>query len=126
MIAKFSDRINALGLFIDRDIKKDQTIFVLHGNILNKPNKYSIEVGKNKHIVDRWGRYLNHSFYPNTKIEKDKVVAIQDISKGEKMHFNYNENETKNSCPFITSLGPVTGKKKYYYKVKANLRYFKK
>jgi len=83
----------------------------LEGEILYTPNKYSIEIGKNKHIIDKWGSYLNHSFDPNTRIDGKNVIALRDINKNEELHFNYNDNETKMACPFETEEGLVSGKK---------------
>ena len=106
----FCERVNGKALFTTKNIEKGKTIFTLEGKILSKPNKYSIEIGKNLHIIDKWGSYLNHSFQPNTKIEGKNVVALKDIRANDELHFNYNDNETSMACPFNTSEGEVKGK----------------
>jgi len=81
--------------------KKNQVILKLSGKILDKPTRTSIEIGKDKHIEDELGQYMNHSFQPTCKIENDCVIALHDIEKGTELNFNYNENETNMACPFV-------------------------
>ncbi len=90
-----------IGLIAERSFKKGDTVLKLKGKIINSPTKTSIQLFKNKHIEDLFGKYINHNCYPNTKINKNKVVAIKNISSGNEITFNYNENEDKLSNPFI-------------------------
>ena len=106
----FCERVNGKALFTTKFIKKDEIVFILHGEILPEPNKYSIEIAENQHIIDKWGSYLNHSFNANTKIDGKNVVALRDIQENEELHFNYNDNETSMACPFQTAEGIVSGK----------------
>ena len=110
MNIQFCERVNGNALFTLKPHKKDAVIFKLEGEVEDKPSKYSIEIDKDKHIIDQWGSYLNHSFNPNTKIVGINVVALRDINKDEELHFNYNENETRMACPFETEEGIVSGK----------------
>ena len=112
MEVKYSKRVNGKALFSKNKILKNDIVFVLKGEILDKPTKYTIEIDKDKHILDKYGIYLNHSFTPNTKIDGKNVIALNDINVGEELHFNYNDNETCMACPFETKDGKVFGKKK--------------
>ena len=110
MYITFCKRVNGKALFTNKPINKGEIVLVLSGEIFDKPSKYSIEIAKNKHIIDDWGSYLNHSFQPNTKIDGKNVVALRNINKDEELHFNYNDNETSMACPFETDEGLVSGK----------------
>ena len=105
MIIKFSQRVDGNALYSENNYKKGEVIFILEGEILDKPNKYTIEIEKDKHILDKWGIYMNHSFSPSTEISGNKVIALIDIVPGIEVNFNYNLNETSMTCPFITNEG---------------------
>lgn len=109
-VIKFCNRVNGEGLFSNGTYKKNDIIYTLTGPIKNTPDKYTIEIGVNKHITDLYGIYMNHSFTPSVSINKNNVVALQDINPGDEISFNYNENETKMACPFETPNGLVSGK----------------
>ena len=113
MKIKYTNRVNGKALYSDKYYTKDSIIFKLEGKISNKPTKYSIEIGEDLHIVDKYGMYMNHSFEPNTIIDGYNVVALNNISPDDELHFNYNENETNMACPFNTELGKVQGKIMY-------------
>tara|TARA_Y100000590_G_C15548474_1_gene949914 strand:- start:62 stop:400 length:339 start_codon:yes stop_codon:yes gene_type:complete len=112
MEVKFSKRVQGKALFSKKKYSKGSIIFTLEGKILDKPNKYTIEIGKDKHIIDKYGIYMNHSFTPSTKIDGKNIIALKDINIGDELHFNYNNNETCMACPFNTINGKVFGKKK--------------
>ena len=92
---------NFKSLISKKNYNINKIIHKLSGNILSKPTRTSIEIEKNKHIEDDYGKYMNHSFIPNCKINNGNIVAIKKINKGDELTFNYNENETKMCCPFI-------------------------
>ena len=98
-IIKKSD--NFYGLFSDTSYNKDNIIHELSGSIYNKPSRTTIEIGKNKHIDDHFGIYMNHSFNPNCIIKDECIIAYNDISVGEELTFDYNASETHMACPFI-------------------------
>lgn len=91
---------NIKGLFSSEVHKINTKIHKLQGEIQSKPTRTTIEVGVNQHIDDNHGIYMNHSFDPSCKIEDGYIVAIKDIDCGEELTFNYNDSETKMSCPF--------------------------
>ena len=99
-------------LYSTKSYLKGDIIHVLEGNIVSKPTRTSIEIGKNKHIEDNYGKYMNHSFTPNCKIENCKIIALCDIHTDEELTFNYNENETNMAYPFtdFTTNQTVYGK----------------
>ena len=66
--------------------------------------KANIEIDKNQHIEDKYGIYMNHSFYPNCKIHSGHIVCIKNINIGDELTFNYNDNETNMACPFIDTI----------------------
>ena len=64
------------GLFARKDIIAGSVIFHLKGSISTRPNKYSVQLGEDKHIdfppvrkpnddLDYAWQYLNHSCEPN-------------------------------------------------------------
>jgi len=101
MEIKDSVNINGLGLFSTTKYKKDDIIFVLTGEIVNVPCRESIHIGNNKHIIDEFGIYINHSFNPSVYIDGTNVVACHDINCGEELTFNYNESEINMAAPFF-------------------------
>jgi hypothetical protein len=111
MEIKYCERVRGNGLFSTKSHNKDEVIFTLVGDIWDKPSKYSIHIGNNQHIIDKYGIYMNHSFEPTTKIVGKDVVALVDMESGEELNFDYNESEIKMSSPFIVNGVEVKGKK---------------
>lgn len=99
------------GLYAIKDYKKDDIIHRLSGKIVLNPTKESIHVGNNMHIIDEYGKYINHSFQPNTRIEANVIIAITDIKVNEEITFNYNESEVNMDYPFEDEGILVCGKK---------------
>lgn len=110
MEVKYCKRVSGMGLFATKKYVSNNVIYTLSGEINNTPDKYSIEIGTNKHITDKLGVYMNHSFVPNVKIQGVSVISLKTIEVGDEICFNYNENETCMSCPFETPEGLVSGK----------------
>lgn len=102
--------LNGEGLFITKSVKKGDIVFTLEGDILNSPTRESIHIGNNKHIHDKYGRYINHSFTPNIYIDNLNVVALVDIDVNKEIMFNYNETEINMVCPFYDNNILVKGK----------------
>lgn len=105
-----SININGLGLFSTLVYKKGDVIFVLSGEICDVPTRESIHIGNNKHITDEFGIWLNHSFDPSVYIDGTNVIAYRDITYGEELLFNYNENEINMAAPFFVGEVLVCGK----------------
>ena len=101
-------------LYSTKNYLKNEVIHKLNGIILTKPTKTSIEIDTNKHIEDKYGQYMNHSFNPNCKIQDCKIIALCDILPNQELTFNYNDNETNMAFPFtdFETNKRVFGKKK--------------
>ena len=110
MDIKYCERVNGKALFTKKFIKKNDLVFNLEGEILDKPTKYTIEISPDKHIYDKFGIFMNHSFNPTTKIVNKSVIALKDLNPGDELNFNYNDNETCMASPFETPYGKVFGK----------------
>ena len=110
MDVKYCERVKGKALFASKDYSKDEIIYVLDGPIRNIADRYSIEIGVDLHITDKFGVYMNHSFQPSTKIVGKNVIAVKDIKSGDELHFNYNDSETTMAYPFTILEGYVGGK----------------
>ena len=88
------------GLYSTQKYKSGTSIHILKGTILQKPTRTSIEIDTDKHIEDEIGKYMNHSFSPNCKIENGEIITIDDIEVNDELTFNYNETESKLAYPF--------------------------
>jgi|TARA_B110000305_G_C19082177_1_gene466723 hypothetical protein len=86
-------------------------IHTLKGEMYNKPSRTTIEIGKDLHVDDPYGIFINHAFDPTCVIIKDTVVAAKDMEIGEEITFNYNVSETKMATPFVDTMTghPVCG-----------------
>ncbi len=85
-------------------------IFVLSGPEYNKPKRETIHVGRNIHIHDKFGEYMNHSFDPTTYINGCFVIAAKNIDKGDELTYNYNLTEMNMVYPFVVDGQLVSGK----------------
>lgn len=110
MEIKKSNHIDGLGVFVSKSYKKNDIIFVLDGVLVNNPTRESIHIGNNRHIIDKIGSFINHSFKPNIKIDGKNVVALKNIEIGEEIFFNYNDSEINMACPFHVNHQIVCGK----------------
>jgi len=110
MEIKFNSNLNGDGLYSTKSYLKSEIIYTLNGEIYDKPTKYTIHVGNNIHILDMYGRYMNHSFVPTTYIDKCNVVAMDNINCGDELTFNYNTSEINMATPFTVGDVLVCGK----------------
>ena len=98
---EYSERVSGKALFTSVPFLKDEIIYTLTGKISTIRTKYTIEIGINKHILDNFGMYMNHSSFPTVKIKGNSVIAIRDIMPGEEINFDYNQSESLICSPFI-------------------------
>ena len=88
-------------------------LMVLKGKTAARPNRYSIQIGRGKHLMpegeDCVWQFLNHSCEPNAAILGRKLVAIRAIAAGEEVTFNYNCNEYDMDAPFRCRCGACEG-----------------
>jgi hypothetical protein len=101
------------GIFARQDILQDSVIFCLKGTISTRPSKYTIQVGRNRHLnfptirktdddLDYCWQYLNHSCEPNGYINTAELAfrALKNIKQGEEITFNYLTTESEMAVPF--------------------------
>jgi uncharacterized protein len=99
-----SSSIDGRGIFLTRDVKKDETIFlfsgeeqiVTSGHWFQKPN--SLQIGYAKWLVPKKGsvgNFLNHCCSPSSGVKgKNRIVAMRDLQKGEEVTIDYSLTET--------------------------------
>lgn len=78
-----------LGLYAETPLKQDEIIREMTGELLNTSTPGSIHIGHNMYIMDICGKYINHSFRPNVRIEYNKIIALRDIEPWEEITFNH-------------------------------------
>tara|TARA_B110000285_G_scaffold28681_1_gene28835 strand:- start:5430 stop:5783 length:354 start_codon:yes stop_codon:yes gene_type:complete len=101
----FNTRVNGKAAYSGLFILKDEVLCVLTGELFPKPTKFTIEIGKNEHILDHYGMYFNHSSDdPTVEINGKNVIALRDIMVGEEICFDYNNSETVVVSPFVDSV----------------------
>lgn len=99
------------GVYATKTYKIGEIIIELKGELVLKPTRESIHIGHGMHVIDKYGKYINHSFDPNTRIEINKVIAIKEINLYDEITFNYNESEIEMAEPFEVDGIEVCGKK---------------
>ena len=110
MEIKDSLTVNGKGVFTKQKYRKDDIIFVLSGETFSSPTRETIHIGKDVHIYDEFGIFINHSFTSNIYINGRNVTALRDIEIGEELAFNYNDNEINMASPFYVNNVLVNGK----------------
>jgi hypothetical protein len=101
------------GLYARKDIIAGSVIFQLKGRISKHANKYSVQLGKDKHIdfplirkpndhLDYAWQYVNHNCEPNGYVNAAEYsfCALTNIRKGEEITFNYLTTEYELATPF--------------------------
>ena len=76
-------------------------------NLTNEPNRFTVQIGRDKHTHVGKLAALNHSCDPNVILntENMKMVAYRDIEKGEELFFFYPSTEWQMDAPFICLCG---------------------
>jgi len=97
-------KIHGKGVFAARDFKKRNIVLKWKGKILTEAQKNSLPTHQQKFVSryekNKWiffdspCKYVNHSCNPNTKAKNHSDVAILDITKGEEITANYENEET--------------------------------
>ena len=96
-----------------QEIPENSELLTLKGNISTSPSRYSIQIGKEKHLhplsydvlemqKQVWP-FLNHSCDPNSIVDIDslKLISLRNIKGNEEITFDYELTETLLSEPFI-------------------------
>ena len=87
--------------YFGNNVGSGDVVYVLTGDIKNKPTQTSIQIGPNQHIEDLLGQYVNHSCYPTVKVVGNNLVAINTIINKDSITFDYNVSEDEMSNPFL-------------------------
>jgi hypothetical protein len=92
-------------VYIGNGLKQGAVVHTLSGDLVKEPTRTSIQIGK-EHIEDPVGAYVNHSCSPSCKVSQVSngswaLIALQYLSKGDWITFDYRVNETKMASPFI-------------------------
>ena len=106
------------GVFARENIKKDEVIRKLEGDIISQPTRTSIQIGKNRHIEDKVGEYINHSCNPTARVCNDTLISNRDVKEDEEITIDYNLSEDLVSHPFICNCCSkvIAGRKSSFYK----------
>lgn len=92
-----------------RALRQGELVFFLTGDIVDAPNKYTIQLSPTQHVLTRralW-RLVNHSCEPNLVVDvaNRRMVAARPIEAGEELSFDYNTTEWSMASPFDCGCG---------------------
>ena len=90
-----------------RDIRQGETILELPTTVIDKPDKYSIEVYPGVHIEcdESPVGSLNHSCEPNAAVKGNRIIAWSCIKRGDEITLDYKRTESSISTPFDCECG---------------------
>ena len=91
-----------------RAYKKGEVICAMPSeDIREKPNRYTVQIGRDKNTHVGKLAALNHSCDPNVILDTEhmEMVAARDIEKGEELFFFYPSTEWQMDAPFICLCG---------------------
>ena len=76
-------------------------------DVRDRPNRYTVQIGHDKHTHVGKLAALNHSCDPNVILDTEnmEMVAARDIEKGEELFFFYPSTEWQMDAPFICLCG---------------------
>jgi hypothetical protein len=76
-------------------------------SLYNKPNQFTVQIGRDRHVEVKELAVMNHSCNPNTILDTSRmlVFAARDIAIGEELTFFYPSTEWEMSAPFICLCG---------------------
>ena len=95
-------------LVTKQEYKKGEIICDIPSEDLHdKPNRFTVQIARDKHTNVGKLAALNHSCDPNVFLdtEKMRMVACRDIAKGEELYFFYPSTEWEMDAPFICLCG---------------------
>ncbi len=75
--------------------------------VVSKPNRYTVQIGRDRHTNVGKLAALNHSCDPNVILDTERLimVACRDIQAGEELTFFYPSTEWEMDAPFICLCG---------------------
>lgn len=100
-----------------RPIAAGEPILRLHGALVARPSRHTLQVGHDLHLApDGDGRsapapdrfawcYLDHACRPNARVDGRDLVALRAIETGEAITFDYATTEWDMASPFVCRCG---------------------
>ena len=91
-----------------RAYKKGEIICAIPSeNVLDKPNRFTVQIARDRHTHVGKLAALNHSCDPNVILDTENMVMIAryDIEKGDELSFFYPSTEWEMQAPFICLCG---------------------
>jgi hypothetical protein len=75
--------------------------------VIDKANRYTVQIGRDRHTEVGKLSALNHSCHPNVILDTEnlQMVACRDIDQGEELSFFYPSTEWEMDAPFICLCG---------------------
>ena len=75
--------------------------------VIDKANRYTVQIGQDRHTEVGKLSALNHSCDPNVLLDTEhlQIVARRDIEEGEELSFFYPSTEWEMDAPFICLCG---------------------
>ncbi|HEX6034500.1 MAG TPA: SET domain-containing protein-lysine N-methyltransferase [Anaerolineales bacterium] len=75
--------------------------------VIDKANRYTVQIGRDRHTEVGKLSALNHSCDPNVLLDTEnlQMVARRDIQEGEELFFFYPSTEWEMDAPFICLCG---------------------
>ena len=75
--------------------------------VYDKPNRFTVQIGRDRHVEVRELASMNHSCTPSTFLDTTRmlVFATRDIAAGEELTFFYPSTEWEMASPFICLCG---------------------
>jgi len=95
-------------LITKRAFKKGEVICEIPTEkVVNKPNRFTVQIGTDKHTDVGKLAALNHSCDPNVILDTEHLLmyACKDIEKGAELSFFYPATEWEMDAPFICLCG---------------------
>ena len=76
-------------------------------SLYDKPNRFTVQIGSERHVEVKELSSMNHSCNPNTFLDTTRmlVFAARDVAAGEELTFFYPSTEWEMSSPFICLCG---------------------
>jgi hypothetical protein len=76
-------------------------------NVVDKPNRFTVQIARDRHTHVGKLAALNHSCSPNVILDTERMlmIACRDIEKGEELSFFYPATEWEMQAPFICLCG---------------------
>jgi hypothetical protein len=91
-----------------RAYKKGEIICPIPSESLyDSPNRFTVQIGRDRHVEVQELSSMNHSCDPNTYLDTTRmlVFAARDVAAGEELTFFYPSTEWEMSSPFICLCG---------------------